>query len=63
MVCVYLTEAATAGFAPDWQDRISFGRMAMFMATSLIGVTLVANALIVAMAPGAGVSVAATPAP
>ncbi|TNJ39151.1 LytTR family DNA-binding domain-containing protein [Phaeobacter sp. B1627] len=42
---VYLSEGIATGFEDGWLDGVSFFRLALFVAPSLIGVTLVVNAL------------------
>lgn len=42
---VYLSEGVATGFKEGWLDGVGFFRLAMFVAPSLIGVTLVVNAL------------------
>lgn len=42
---VYLSEGIATGFTEGWLDGLGFFRLAMFVAPSLVGVTLVVNAL------------------
>lgn len=42
---IYLSEGIATGFEEGWLDGVGFFRLAMFVAPSLIGVTLVVNAL------------------
>lgn len=42
---VYLSEGIATGFEDGWRDGVGFFRLAMFVAPSLIGVTLAVNAL------------------
>lgn len=42
---VYLSEGIATGFEAGWLDGIGFFKLAMYVAPSLIGVTLVVNAL------------------
>lgn len=44
---IYLAEGLATGFAPGWSNMSGFGRLALYVAPTLIAVTLVVNLLIV----------------